>query len=128
MAHLVPEGCTKVVYDEWVYLFQISPELTAEMLVNFINESLIPEIEAISDNGAYLMKENTGNEALKLGANSTPYVVLIHSVTRPRMTKSTRIGLHTASSSAMRGNCMKVVCCWMSGMCMTACFMARLRR
>lgn len=48
MAHLVPESCTKVVYDEWVYLFPISPEFTAEMLVNFINESLIPEIEAIS--------------------------------------------------------------------------------
>ena len=56
MVNLVPEGCTEVVYDGGVYIYKLSSAPTSETLVNFINEKLIPEIQACSDTGTCLVR------------------------------------------------------------------------
>ena len=73
MTHLVTEGCTEVINDGGVFLYKMSSQPTGETLVNFINETLIPEIVAISDNGACLVRDSSGNDALGLGAGVQPY-------------------------------------------------------
>lgn len=73
MVNLVPEGCTEVIYNEGVYLYKFSSQPTGEMLVNFINELLIPELEAKSDNGVCLVKDPNGKDPLGLGTSVTSY-------------------------------------------------------
>ena len=72
MVNLVPEGCTEVVYDGGVYIYKLSSAPTSETLVNFINEKLIPEIEACSDTGTCLVKDPSGNDVLGLERGVTP--------------------------------------------------------
>lgn len=72
MVNLVPEGCTEVVYDGGVYIYKLSSAPTSETLVNFINEKLIPEIQACSDTGTCLVKDPSGNDVLGLERGVTP--------------------------------------------------------
>ena len=69
----VPEGCTEVVYDGGVYIYKLSSAPTSETLVNFINEKLIPEIQACSDTGTCLVKDPSGNDVLGLERGVTPF-------------------------------------------------------
>lgn len=73
MVNLVSEECVEVTYDEGVYIYKFSSQPTGETLVKFINELLIPGIEACSDTGECLVRDNTGNDGLGLGIGVTQY-------------------------------------------------------
>lgn len=58
MTSIVPEGCTKVVNDDSLYLYMMPSEQTGETLVNYINETLMPALAALSDQGVCLTKSD----------------------------------------------------------------------
>lgn len=70
----MPEDCTEVVYNGGVYIYKLSSAPTSETMVNFINEMLIPEVEACSDTGECLVRDPSGNDILGLER------MLLHSV------------------------------------------------
>ena len=62
MTSIVPEGCTKVVNEDGLYLYMMPSEQTGETMVNYINETVIPAIAAISDQGACVMDAGIDSE------------------------------------------------------------------
>ena len=62
MTSIVPEGCTKVVNEDGLYLYMMPSEQTGETMVNYINETLMPVIAAISDQGACVMETDIDSE------------------------------------------------------------------
>ena len=65
MTSIVPEGCTKVVNEDGLYLYMMPSEQTGETLVNYINETLMPALAALSDQGACLAKAGIDSEERK---------------------------------------------------------------
>lgn len=73
MVNLLPEDCTEVVYDGGVYIYKLASPPTGETLVNFINEKLIPGIQACSDTGTVLVQDPAGREAFGLEWGAVPF-------------------------------------------------------
>ena len=73
MVNLLPEDCTEVIYDGGVYIYKLSSPPTSETLVNFINETVIPEIQACSDTGTVLVRDPASNEDLGLERGVIPF-------------------------------------------------------
>lgn len=74
VTNVVPEGCTKLVYYEEVHFFEMPSDVEAEMFINYFNETIMPEVEAIADDGKCLTKDrNAGSDPLGIGAGTTVY-------------------------------------------------------
>lgn len=71
---VVPEGCTKLVYYEEVHFFEMPSDVEAEKFINYFNETIMPEVEAVADDGKCLVKDsNAGSDPLGIGAGTTVY-------------------------------------------------------
>lgn len=73
IADIVPDDCAELIYSEEVFNFKMSSEVTAETMIDFINAKLIPAISEIADNGACLVKEDSGGDFLGIGTGTQPY-------------------------------------------------------
>ena len=73
MANAVPEGCTKLVYSEGRFCFEMPSEPSMKTIVDYVNEKVMPEIAAISDDGECLTKDNTGTDVLGIGVGTQAF-------------------------------------------------------
>lgn len=74
VTNVVPDGCTKLVYYEEVHFFEMPSDVEAEMFINYFNERIMPEVQAIADDGKCLVKDrNAGSDPLGIGAGTTVY-------------------------------------------------------
>lgn len=73
IADIVPDDCAELIYSEEVFNFKMSSDVTEETMVDFINENLIPAISEIADNGACLVKEDSGGDFFGIGTGTQPY-------------------------------------------------------
>lgn len=73
MANIVPDGCTKLVYRENMFFCQMASEPSVRALVDYFNEKVMPEIEAISDDGRCLVDDDSGSDVLGIGSGIQVY-------------------------------------------------------